>query len=189
MFVNAFLGPCDVFRPNIGLLMFEFSRFYPADYQHGQEFVADLDRFLGRLPGGWPYGVEIRNRHWLRQDYFDCLARHAVTAVGIEDSTGAVKPRRVFPLSFQYFKRTPDEMNKFEEARKANMMAQPPEALTPITRRETAIAVPLLAFALLLGVYPPALFNYTTPTIDQTVKNLADWTIKLKGEKLFKKAA
>jgi NADH-quinone oxidoreductase subunit M len=49
------------------------------------------------------------------------------------------------------------------------------EAITPITRRELAIAVPLLVFAVLLGVYPQALFNYTTPTIDQTVKNLSRW--------------
>ncbi|MBN2578666.1 MAG: NADH-quinone oxidoreductase subunit M [Pirellulales bacterium] len=50
-----------------------------------------------------------------------------------------------------------------------------PEALTPITRREVAVAAPLLAFAILLGVYPQALFNYTSPTIDQTVHRLSDW--------------
>jgi NADH-quinone oxidoreductase subunit M len=49
------------------------------------------------------------------------------------------------------------------------------EALTPITRREIAVAAPLLAFALLLGVYPQALFNYTAPTVDRTVENLSDW--------------
>jgi len=61
--------------------MFEFSRFYPSDYAHGSEFVADLDRFLGALPTGWPYGIEMRNRHWLHADYFDCLHRHGVTHV------------------------------------------------------------------------------------------------------------
>jgi uncharacterized protein YecE (DUF72 family) len=62
-------------------LMFEFSRFWPSDYQHGREFISDLDRFLGRLPLGWPYGVEMRNRNWLEPEYFSCLSRHRVTHV------------------------------------------------------------------------------------------------------------
>jgi uncharacterized protein YecE (DUF72 family) len=81
LFSDAFLRPCEPFRGQIGLLMFEFSRFYPSDYEHGREFVADLDGFLGQLPKGWPYGVEMRNKHWLEPDYFACLARHAVTHV------------------------------------------------------------------------------------------------------------
>ena len=81
LFTNAFLKPCEPFRKKVGLLMFEFSRFYPADYEHGRVFVDDLDRFLGRLPKGWPFAVEIRNKHWLRPDYFECLKRHGVTHI------------------------------------------------------------------------------------------------------------
>ena len=81
LFAESFLRPCEMIRPKVGLLMFEFSRFWPSDYQHGREFIADLDRFLGQLPQTWPYGVEMRNRNWLRPQYFDCLARHRVTHV------------------------------------------------------------------------------------------------------------
>ncbi len=81
LFVTGFLQPCEAIRSNIGLLMFEFSRFWPIDYAHGRDFVAGLDSFLGRLPCGWPYGVEIRNRGWLRPEYFECLSRHQVTHV------------------------------------------------------------------------------------------------------------
>lgn len=81
LFVKAFLKPCESVRHAIGLLMFEFSRFWTTDYEHGRDFVADLDKFLGALPKGWPYGIEMRNRNWLRPDYFDCLARHQVTHV------------------------------------------------------------------------------------------------------------
>ncbi len=81
LFVKAFLGPCEPVRSSIGLLMFEFSRFWPTDYEHGRDFLADLDGFLGRLPTGWPYGVEMRNRNWLKPEYFDCLARHGVAHV------------------------------------------------------------------------------------------------------------
>ena len=61
--------------------MFEFSRFYPSDYEHGRDFVADLDKFFGSLPTGWPYAVEMRNKHWLAPEYFACLSRHAITHV------------------------------------------------------------------------------------------------------------
>jgi uncharacterized protein YecE (DUF72 family) len=81
LFAKAFLHPCEAIRPKIGLLMFEFSRFWPTDYERGREFIADLDVFLGQLPKGWPYGVEMRNRNWLRPDYFACLARHQVAHV------------------------------------------------------------------------------------------------------------
>jgi uncharacterized protein YecE (DUF72 family) len=80
-FVENFLTPCESIRSKVGLLMFEFSRFWPADYEHGRDFVSDLDRFLVRLPRGWPYGVEMRNRAWLKPEYFECLARCGVTHV------------------------------------------------------------------------------------------------------------
>ena len=50
------------------------------------------------------------------------------------------------------------------------------EALSPMTRRELAIAAPLLAFAVLFGVYPRALLDYMTPSIERTVDNLTAWT-------------
>jgi len=81
LFVKAFLKPCEAVRSSIGLMMFEFSRFWPTDYEHGRDFIADLDKFLGQLPKGWPYGIEMRNRAWLRPEYFECLARHQVTHV------------------------------------------------------------------------------------------------------------
>jgi uncharacterized protein YecE (DUF72 family) len=81
LFVKGFLKPCEAIRANVGLLIFEFSRFWLTDYEHGRDFIADLDGFLGQLPKGWPYGVEIRNRNWLRPDYFECLSKHGVTHV------------------------------------------------------------------------------------------------------------
>lgn len=81
LFETAFLKPCEEIRDKIGVLMFEFSRFWPSDYEHGRDFVADLDTFLGELPKSWPYAIEMRNQNWLRDDYFGCLARHGVTHV------------------------------------------------------------------------------------------------------------
>lgn len=81
VFERGFLKPCKSIRSHVGLLMFEFSRFYSTDYEHGRDFVSALDAFLAKLPKGWPYGIEIRNKYWMKPEYFDCLARHSVTHV------------------------------------------------------------------------------------------------------------
>lgn len=81
LFSRAFLKPCEHIRANVGVVMFEFSRFYPTDYEHGRDFVADLDKFCGTLPKGWPYAVEMRNQHWLAPEYFACLSRHGIAHV------------------------------------------------------------------------------------------------------------
>ena len=80
-FERGFLKPCESIRSQVGIIMFEFSRFHATDFEHGRDFAAALDVFLGRLPQGWPYGIEMRNRHWLRPEYFECLARHNVVHV------------------------------------------------------------------------------------------------------------
>jgi len=80
-FSSAFLTPCEAIRVNVGLLMFEFTQFHSADFARGREFVAALDGFLGKLPRGWPYGVEIRNRNFLQPEYFAALERHGVAHV------------------------------------------------------------------------------------------------------------
>lgn len=81
LFINAFLKPCEPFRSKVGLLMFEFSRFYSTDYEHGRDFVADLDAFFSKLPKGWRYGVEIRNKDWLQPEYLSTLGKHGVVHV------------------------------------------------------------------------------------------------------------
>jgi NADH-quinone oxidoreductase subunit M len=51
------------------------------------------------------------------------------------------------------------------------------EALTPMTGREKAIGGVLLAFAIILGVFPQqTVFRFITPSVNQTVQQLADWT-------------
>ncbi len=50
------------------------------------------------------------------------------------------------------------------------------DALTPMTRREKYIAAPLVALAILFGVYPKVLFDYVTPTVEKTVVEMKDWS-------------
>jgi NADH-quinone oxidoreductase subunit M len=57
--------------------------------------------------------------------------------------------------------------------------------ITPITGRELAIGAPLLAFAILFGVYPRAVFDYMTPSINKEVSDLAAWTRDVKEPRLI----
>lgn len=81
LFEDLFLQRCEGLRAQLGLVMLEFSRFGPSEFARGAEFAAALDDFLGRLPAGWPLGVELRNREWLQPEYFAVLARHGVTHI------------------------------------------------------------------------------------------------------------
>ena len=81
LFQKAFLSSCEPHRDRIGVLIFEFSHFHPRDFERGRDFVDMLDRFLGELPQGWQYGIEIRNRNLLQAEYFDMLRKHNVTHV------------------------------------------------------------------------------------------------------------
>ncbi len=62
------------------------------------------------------------------------------------------------------------------------------EALTPMTQRELAIATPLVFLAVLFGVYPQSLFDYVTPSVNQQVETLADWTRDVRDPELRAKA-
>lgn len=81
LFEAHFLTHLRSFPDRVGLIMFEFSRFYPTDFAKGRDFVQVLDQFFSKLPKGWPYGVEIRNKHFLHKEYFEMLATHGVVHV------------------------------------------------------------------------------------------------------------
>ena len=61
--------------------------------------------------------------------------------------------------------------------------------ITPMTPRELAIAAPLLALAILFGVYPQALFKYMTPSVNQSVETLTAWARDVKPVIDLKRAA
>jgi uncharacterized protein YecE (DUF72 family) len=81
LFIDAFLGPLSPHRQKTGVLIFEFSAFYPTHFERLRDFITVLDDFLGQLPADWQYGVEVRNAKLLRPEYFDVLHAHNVAHV------------------------------------------------------------------------------------------------------------
>lgn len=81
LFQTAFLPQFETVRSKLGVLILEFSRFHASDFQSGREFVDRLSAFLVKLPKGWRYAVELRNKHWLKPEYFAVLREHGVAHV------------------------------------------------------------------------------------------------------------
>jgi uncharacterized protein YecE (DUF72 family) len=81
LFERAFANPLDPHRGRVAVLMFEFGTFSKKEFPTPADFLGHLEAFLGALPGGWRYAVEIRNKEYLNPDYFAVLARHRVAHV------------------------------------------------------------------------------------------------------------
>lgn len=79
LFGQSFLGPLAPYRLQVGVLIFEFNSLRAKG--DATEFVSKLDPFLGALPQGWRYAVEVRNADLLVPRYFDCLRAHNVPHV------------------------------------------------------------------------------------------------------------
>jgi uncharacterized protein YecE (DUF72 family) len=81
LFEDAFLRPLEALRKKRGAIIFEFSTFYPNSGINYEKFVRLLDTFLSRLPPGYEYAVELRNREFLTSEYLDMLQSHGVAHV------------------------------------------------------------------------------------------------------------
>jgi uncharacterized protein YecE (DUF72 family) len=81
LFASAFARPLEPHRRYVGVMMFEFGTFAKKDFATAADFLEKLDPFLGSLPPGWRYAVEIRNKEYLGPDYSRVLARHNVAHV------------------------------------------------------------------------------------------------------------
>ena len=79
-FVAEFLRRLELLQERLGPIIFEFSPIRWSDITPKQ-FLKQLDEFLGELPSGFLYSVEVRNRELLKDDYFEILSRHGVAHV------------------------------------------------------------------------------------------------------------
>lgn len=81
LFERMFAHPLEPYSGRIGVMIFEFGTLPKRAYDGVEAFVDDLSRFLGALPRGWRYAVEVRNPEYLDPVYFDCLRAFNVAHV------------------------------------------------------------------------------------------------------------
>jgi uncharacterized protein YecE (DUF72 family) len=78
LFEDAFLKPLEELKKKRGVIIFEFSTFYPASGITYGVFLGSIDHFLSRLPKEYRYAVELRNREFLTEEYLSMLSSHHV---------------------------------------------------------------------------------------------------------------
>jgi uncharacterized protein YecE (DUF72 family) len=81
LFEGGFVRALEPHRHQVAVFIFEFGTFARSDFRSVPDFLERLKEFLGALPAGWRYAVEIRNEDYLVPDYFATLARHNVAHV------------------------------------------------------------------------------------------------------------
>ncbi len=78
---RQFAGPLEPYQDRVATLIFEFGTIPRSTFATAGEFVGRLEGFLGALPGGYRYAVEVRNPEYLVPAYFGVLGRHGVAHV------------------------------------------------------------------------------------------------------------
>jgi uncharacterized protein YecE (DUF72 family) len=84
--VSAFLAAMDLLGERLGPLLLQFPWFPDTVFLELADFLARLRPFLDRLPKGYRFAVEIRNKAWLLPKLADALRERGVALALIDQS-------------------------------------------------------------------------------------------------------
>ena len=84
--LKHFLETMDLMGDKLGPLLFQFGYFNKMAFKSGKEFLARLEAFLRKLPKGYRFAVEIRDKQWLNAEFFDLLRAHKVAYALIDQA-------------------------------------------------------------------------------------------------------
>jgi uncharacterized protein YecE (DUF72 family) len=93
--LKQFLDAMDLMGAKLGPLLFQFGYFNNTAFKSGKEFLARLARFLKKLPKGYRFALEIRNKWWLTAEFFDLLREHQI-AYALTDQSWMPAPSEIF---------------------------------------------------------------------------------------------
>lgn len=79
--VDRFLESLEAMADTLGPVMFQFEYLNRQKMKSPKAFFERLDPFLGKLPPGVRYGVELRNPKWIGEAFFALLEKHGVIPV------------------------------------------------------------------------------------------------------------
>jgi uncharacterized protein YecE (DUF72 family) len=84
--LKRFLETMDLMGDKLGPLLVQFGYFNKTAFKSGKEFLARLEPFLKKLPKGYRFALEIRNKQWLTAEFFDLLRAHKVAYALIDQA-------------------------------------------------------------------------------------------------------
>lgn len=92
---TSFVSVAELLGAKLGPMLFQFGYFNRSVFADAAQFIARLKPFLGKLPQGHQFAVEIRNHDWLTAEFFDLLREHSV-AYALTDQSWMPGPNEVF---------------------------------------------------------------------------------------------
>jgi len=93
--LKHFLSAMDGLREKLGPLLFQFGYFNKKSFQDVKDFLALLAPFLKKLPKGYRFSVEIRNKNWLVPEFVETLRERHV-ALALVDHAWMPRPKQWF---------------------------------------------------------------------------------------------
>ncbi|HEV2522075.1 MAG TPA: DUF72 domain-containing protein [Candidatus Acidoferrales bacterium] len=102
---RVFLKTMDHLGEKLGPLLFQFGYFNKQAFAGVNDFLARLVSFLKRIPKGYRFAVEIRNKNWLLPTFIEALRERGV-ALALVDHVWMPRPKQLFarfdPITADY---------------------------------------------------------------------------------------
>lgn len=93
--LTAFLKVMDLLGNKLGPLLFQFPYFNKQKFGGLGFFLERLEPWLKKLPEGYQWVVEVRNKGWLSEKLYSVLRRHNV-ALALVDHPWLPRPTELF---------------------------------------------------------------------------------------------
>ncbi|MEC9476359.1 MAG: DUF72 domain-containing protein [Planctomycetota bacterium] len=84
--IEIFVETMEWLGDRLGPVLFQFPYFNKKAFPSLEPFLQRLDRFLGQVPPGPRYVIEVRNRHWIGRDLQQLLERHGVALAWVDQA-------------------------------------------------------------------------------------------------------
>jgi uncharacterized protein YecE (DUF72 family) len=91
---KRFLATMDILGEKLGPLLFQFPYFNRKAFPGVNDFLARLVPFLKKLPKGYRFAVEIRNKNWLVPNFIEALRERKV-ALALVDHPWLPRPTEI----------------------------------------------------------------------------------------------
>jgi uncharacterized protein YecE (DUF72 family) len=82
--LGAFLLAMEHLGQRLGVLLFQFPYFNRQEFPNAGSFLQRLEPFLKKLPAGFRFAIEIRNKAWLTSSYYALLKEYQVSPVLVD---------------------------------------------------------------------------------------------------------
>ncbi len=82
--LKEFLGAMEMLGDKLGPLLLQFPYFNKQAFARGEDFLARLKPFLEKLPAGYSFALETRNKNWINETFLDVLRKRKIALALID---------------------------------------------------------------------------------------------------------